>query len=152
MSRYIVKLSNITSSQGAGEYDGGHTLEKARREANFFAMHSPGARITINTATRDGRLKLVEVYHEPRSEGLRRDTKHRSRTRTEYVASLGWNIRDAEEALHNAITMRDWRGVEKYVAQIRKLEAEKFRAEAHSPRELERSFIGRYHGRQRRRG
>ena len=97
MSRYIVKLSNITSSQGAGEYDGGHTLEKARREANFFAMHSPGARITINTATRDGRLKLVEVYHEPRSEGLRRDTKHRSRTRTEYVASLGWNIRDAEE-------------------------------------------------------
>lgn len=79
---YIVKLSNISSAQGAGEYDGGRTLDEARREASFFASRAPRARITINKATRDGRLRVVEVYHEPLGEGFNpsrgRDPQHRS--------------------------------------------------------------------------
>ena len=43
-------------------------------------------------------------------------------TRDENIARIEWNIRDATEALHNAVSMRNWAGVRKYTAQIEKYE------------------------------
>lgn len=48
--------------------------------------------------------------------------ERRSRSREEYAASLRYQIRDAEEALRNAVEMRAWRNVSKYAAQIQAAE------------------------------
>jgi hypothetical protein len=50
------------------------------------------------------------------------------RTQREYLAVLEWNMRDAEQALSCAVSMRDWTGVTKYAGQIRKLQERHFRA------------------------
>ncbi len=100
MSQYIVKLSNISSAQGAGEYDGGRTLAEARREASFFASHAPRARITINKATREGRLRVVEIYHEPRREGF-----DRNRERDLYPGASRCSKRDSAKPMKDPATM-----------------------------------------------
>jgi hypothetical protein len=56
--------------------------------------------------------------------------KHRTRTLEEYVASLRYNVRDALEALQNAVAMHDWRGVAKYARQLEALGPKLSRAEA----------------------
>ncbi len=53
----------------------------------------------------------------------------RSRTQSQHVASLKWNIKDAVEALHAAVSIRDWAGVRKYTAQIQQLEQRLWDAE-----------------------
>lgn len=55
---------------------------------------------------------------------------HRTRTRAEYVASLEWNIKDAREALRNAVEMSEWAGVRKYTAQIESMQPKLSRAES----------------------
>ena len=60
----------------------------------------------------------------------RRDPRRRSRTREEWIASLRWNIKDAKEALKNAVDMGDWNAVEKYTRQIKTMEPRLYRAES----------------------
>lgn len=52
------------------------------------------------------------------------------RTQAEYIADIDWNIRDATEALNNAVGLKDWRGVKKYADQITALEHKRWRADA----------------------
>jgi hypothetical protein len=66
--------------------------------------------------------------------------RHQGRTQADWIASLRWNIADAKAALRNAVDMSDWRGVEKYVRQIRTLEGKLARAETHGPRRLARAY------------
>ena len=52
----------------------------------------------------------------------RRDARRRpSKTREQWLASLRWNIKDAAEALKNAVEMGDMAGVRKYAGQIERL-------------------------------
>jgi len=76
-----------------------------------------------------------------RSRRHARDPGHKrpSRTQEQYLAQLRWNIKDAKEALHNAVGMSDWAGVKKYAAQIQRLEDKLWRAQRHGPRRLARA-------------
>ena len=74
----------------------------------------------------------MQLSEQPRGRA-RRDPRRRTRTRTEYESSLRWNIKDAKEALHNAVDMSDWRGVEKYVGQPKALERKLYELEAGRP-------------------
>lgn len=49
-----------------------------------------------------------------------------SRTRAQYEASLRYNIKDAKEALTNAVGMSNWGAVEKYTKQIKAYERKLF--------------------------
>ena len=67
MSRYIIKVSGVSSRDGAGEYDGGDTLADAKRKARKeFAPYAPHADIGIYTVTRNGDLKwAADVQSHP---------------------------------------------------------------------------------------
>lgn len=54
--------------------------------------------------------------------------RRRSRTQSEYFASLDWNIKDAKEALRAALSMENWNGVIKYAKQLQVLEEKRYRA------------------------
>lgn len=64
------------------------------------------------------RKKSMRTSREPQ--------RRRSRTQAEYLASLRWNIRDAEEALINAVRMRSWENVIRYTRQIQVLERREY--------------------------
>ena len=57
-----------------------------------------------------------------RARRQRDQPRRRSRTQAEWLAALRWNIKDATEALTNAVGMKDWEGVVKYARQIQALE------------------------------
>lgn len=79
---------------------------------------------------------------EAMSRGVYASRQRRARrpyvSQQQYLARIDWNINDAIEALHNAVSMRDWRGVEKYTAQIKKLEALRWKAENVGPKRQRR--------------
>lgn len=79
----------------------------------------------------------MDLWRHTKTRGSSHDppTRRRhSKTREEYLASLRWNIKDAKEALHNAVDMSDWRGVEKYTKQLHVLERKLFDAETDGAR------------------
>lgn len=45
------------------------------------------------------------------------------------LASLRWNLRDAGEALNNAVAMQNWASARKYITQIEKLQRDLYDAE-----------------------
>lgn len=60
---YIIKLSGCKAGgrNVDGEYDGGHSIDEARREAADFASATTGGTITITKPTRGGvALSFVE--------------------------------------------------------------------------------------------
>ena len=60
--------------------------------------------------------------------------KRRARvTKADNLARLEWNIRDAKEALKNAVDLGNWEAVRKYTAQIEALEKLHFKASNPSP-------------------
>ncbi len=97
---YIVKVSGVPARDGAGEYDGGNTLLKARAEAKVFARRLPGAKVSI--ATYDGndaeRLDIVEVVSQgqpgapPRVPAFddEEDDRHTWSAHYRAVARNGW--------------------------------------------------------------
>lgn len=60
--------------------------------------------------------------------------RRRSKTLEEHLASLRYNIRDATEALHAAVSMQRWENVIKYAKQLQVLERKLFAAETARPR------------------
>ena len=87
----------------------------AKRRASKRAPARRGAKKRATTARRDA---------APR----------RSRTREEYLESIRYNQRDALEALQNAVGMRNWAAVKKYVAQLEKLDRQEYDATTARPR------------------
>jgi hypothetical protein len=67
--------------------------------------------------------------------------RKRSKTQAERLASLDWNIKDAKEALKNAVDMGDWTGVRKYTAQIEKLELQRLRSSIHGRKRNRRDSV-----------
>jgi hypothetical protein len=64
MSKYLVVFKR-NDNIGAEEYDGGTTLEDARREAKFFCDNLPAhVRVRICTVDGVGSLKTKEVVRE----------------------------------------------------------------------------------------
>ena len=72
--------------------------------------------------------------------------RKRSKTQAERLASLDWNIKDAKEALKNAVDMGDWRGVHKYTAQLEKLELQRVRSSMRGPKRGYRDTLLMRHG------
>ncbi len=86
------------------------------------------------------RRRKDPMHHRPR----------RTRTREEYLGSLAWNIKDATEALHNAIAMRRWATARKYIGQLERLDRLQFVAETRTAsgrhaRRVERRGLGFAH-------
>lgn len=52
----------------------------------------------------------------------------RRQTQEQYLAGLHWRIKDATEALKAAVSMRDWRGAKKYIAQIERFERQEVKS------------------------
>lgn len=66
--------------------------------------------------------------------------KRRARVSKETnIARLEWNIRDAKEALVNAVGMNDWAGVRKYTAQIEQYTRLLWKAQNPSPGAVNRN-------------
>lgn len=65
-------------------------------------------------------MRQYETWTHPGRSG--RDRTRRSVSQADRLAGLQWNVRDAKEALHNAVAMGDWLGVIKYASQLQKLE------------------------------
>jgi hypothetical protein len=72
--------------------------------------------------------------------------KKRSKTQAERLASLEWNIKDAKEALKNAVDMGDWTGVRKYTGQIEKLELQRVRSSMRGSKRGYRDSLLMRHG------
>ena len=73
--------------------------------------------------------KKAEAYLARMTASSRDAPRRRSKTREEWIASLRWNIKDAKEALKNAVDMGDWNAVEKYTRQIKTMEPRLYRTE-----------------------
>ncbi len=54
--------------------------------------------------------------------------RRRSKSLDEYVRGLDWNLKDAKEALHNAVEMGSFANARKYMTQIEKLQSKLFYA------------------------
>lgn len=57
-------------------------------------------------------------------------------SREEYFARLRYSIKDAREALHNAVDMSDWDNAAKYITQIKRFERQLFEAGGDLPADL----------------
>ena len=63
MSKYIVTIRR-SDNLGTEEYDGGNTIDEARKEAAFFVAHTP-AHVRVAICTHDARgLWLREVVRD----------------------------------------------------------------------------------------
>lgn len=108
--------------------------ERVRRE------YREGESARIKEEMRQEWANLDPYQRELRMRAAKRDPmkpQTHGRSQKEYLAHLDWNIKDAKEALANAVGMGDWKGTKKYTAQLEALEAKRWK---HSTKRTTRGY------------